>query len=242
MNETMYLLVILTTFIATAVNTITGFGFSIIAVAVFSLGLPVHLSVSLSNMITLALNAILTGLRVRSIRWKYLAIPLAISLVIGFLCICFVGDLSTSLFKRFLGLFLIFLSLYFLFFSEQARIKPTVYNGVLMGALSGLFQGLFGMGGPPMVLYYFSCTGEKEEYMGTLQVHFFITNICMIAFRIYAGLVPVDCGYLFLVSLVPMLFAIRLGSKCFRMLSEETLHKVIYFFIMSCGVYYIVIG
>lgn len=235
-----YIFVILVTFFAVFINTVTGFGFGIISVALFSLIMPTYSAVALISIITVVMGFMLTGFRINHVQWRLLIIPVCLSLTAGFFCIHFGASLPDKIAKRVLGAFLIILSLYFVFFSGRVRIKATPKSGAVMGILSGSFTGLFGIGGPPMVLYYLVCIDEKTKYMATLQMHFLIVNICMLIIRFFYNQLTVECWELFGVAIIPLLAAVYLGTKLFKLLNEKALRRTIYVFMALCGGYYLI--
>ena len=237
-----YILVIFVAFAAVFVNTVTGFGFGIISVALFTLFMPVQTAVALTSMVTVVMGFLLTGLRIKHVQWRLLVIPVLLSLAAGFLCIHFGTDLPQETAKRILGAFLVVLSIYSVFFSDRIKVKATPINGAIMGVLSGTFTGFFGIGGPPMVLYYLVCMEEKTKYMATLQMHFLIVNICMLGIRFFYGQLTVECWELFGISLIPLMAAVFFGTKLFKWLSEKTLRMVIYAFMAVCGGYFLIAG
>ena len=48
----------------------------------------------------------------------------------------------------------ILLALYMYIFQQHIQIKPTFKNALLFCGAGGILGGLFGVGGPPIVLYF----------------------------------------------------------------------------------------
>src|SRR5699024_10521592 len=127
----------------------------------------------------------------RSVLWNLLPIPMASFVVFSTLAIYLSGGQSDALLKKLLGIVLIGMSIYFLFFSAKIKLNPTLLNSILAGGLGGFLNGMFGMGGPPMVVYLLSVSKSNEEYLGTIQTYFAITNLYTIFLRILNGTVTV---------------------------------------------------
>ena len=71
--------------------------------------------------------------------------------------------LPTDLLKKVFGVFLMLLSVYFLVFSSKLKIKATLMSATVCGTLAGILGGLFGIGGPPMVIFFLAALDDKEE-------------------------------------------------------------------------------
>lgn len=230
------------TFVASAVNAVTGFGFGILAVALFSLVMPTIEAVSVTSMVTVLMSGVLVKLNVRHICWKQLLLPLPCALLMSYLCIAVGTNLSEHLLKRILGGALILLSIYFLAFSKRAKVRPTTMNGLLMGSASGALQGLIGAGGPPMVLYFLASTDSKEAYMATLQMYFIVMNLSVVGMRFLRGQITNACWNSFFIALLPMLLGIFWGNKLFKRTAEQKLRIASYGCMAICGLYFLVAG
>ena len=90
------------------------------------------------------------------------------SLVIIPIAVYFSAVVSGKIFKILLGIVLVLLSFYFLFFDSKIKIRPTTVNGVFAGTLSGVLVGLFSTGGPPVVLYLSKATTDNLIYFATV--------------------------------------------------------------------------
>lgn len=219
------------------IQTVTGFGASIIMMLFFPLVLPMLKASALSTMITMYLTT--------SLAWKlrkYTHITALIPpLIVFFLCTTAALQLATMMDARRLsilfGLFLIALAVYFMRFSERIRIKPTPVNAAVCSGLSGLCSGMFGIGGPPMVVYYLSVLGNsKELYLATTQMYFCVGNIYNTAMRIYRGILTLDMLPLFIVGLAGMAAGKRIGLYILHRIDVPTMKKAVYIFLAISGV------
>lgn len=227
---------------ASVINTVTGFGYGILTVALHPFVMPAMTAVTVSGMISVVLSGSIARLEFHNICWKQLFISLPMILIACYLSIYFGGTLSENVIRRILGCVLFVLSLYFLFFNNKVKIRPTVLNGCLMGFLGGALQGLFGMGGPPMALYYLAVSGSKEAYMATLQMYFVLLNLAVNLMRFQRGMITEKCWKYFGILLVPMFLGIWLGSRIFCRLEEEKLRKGSYLCMAFCGIYFLTAG
>jgi len=93
----------------------------------------------------------------------------------------------------FMGLVISVFSLYFIFLED--RLKPRRINKFwtfLIGILSGITSTAFGMGGPPIILYYRFLNPPKAEFRVNLLTIFFITSCIKTPLYIYNGLLNPD--------------------------------------------------
>lgn len=87
---------------------------------------------------------------------------------------------------------------------------------VAIGAVSGLSNGLTGIGGPPVILYYVSGDKEIAGIRANLIVYFAFITAVAVPFFIYAGLVTGETIVRWLVLSPPLLAGIAIGSRLFR--------------------------
>ena len=237
-----YTVVILVSFVAVFVNSITGFGFGILSVIAFSFVMPASSAIYLTSILSVIMCGMLARLHVKHIQWRLLVLPTSFSLAAGFLCIHFAASLPETIIKRMLGAFLLLLSLYFIFFNSHVKIKGTLLNGAAMGALSGTFTGLFSIGGPLIVIYYLLCMDNKNHYMATSQIHFLIITASMLIMRVFYNQITIESLKLSGAALIPILLAAYFGTKLFKSLNEKKVRNVIYLFMAICGSYFLIIG
>ena len=89
----------------------------------------------------------------RDIVWKWIVPTFVSYFIASFFAVKLLSVVGDGSIKKVLGVVLILLSLYFIFFQKKIKIQPTKRNGFIAGALSGALESLFCVGGPPIVLY-----------------------------------------------------------------------------------------
>ena len=152
------------------------------------------------------------------------------------------ASLPQSVIKRLLGVVLVGLSIYFLFFSKRLHLKPTVPNGLLAGVLAGMLNGMFNTGGPPAVLYLIHATADNAAYFATIQAFFAATNVFSTATRAVSGMLTMEILGLATVAAVGWWGGNALGAKIFNKLNAELLRKIIYAGMIVSGVLMIIQG
>ena len=223
-------------------QSVTGFGFAIIMMAIMPLFLPMAHALAISTILSGILNAVILVRCWRDINLKQLWLPV---------CFCLCGStfgtflMATSpspIYKRLLGVFLILLAIWLYFFSEKVRIRPSLASAGIAGIVSGLCGGLFSVNGPPMVLYFISVLEDKKEYLATIQCYFLINNIYLLVIRTLSGLIPSGIALSALWGLGGLLVGSFLGGKVFDKLDGKRLKSFVYLFMAFSGAWIAING
>jgi uncharacterized membrane protein YfcA len=107
-----------------------------------------------------------------------------------------------------LGWFLIAVGLVFLRLPQGGRHQPPAWLGPPTGLVSGLLTGLFGTGGPPVIIWYHLSTADKTLFRGHLMTIFLLMTLVRVPAYAIDGLVtPVR-----LWSALAVLPAVLLGA------------------------------
>lgn len=222
---------------AAFVQRVSGFGFGIFIMTMLPYLMPSYgEATTLSGLLALVTSAIIVGKMHKYIIWRTLLPILITFLIVSWFAIQFVALAGDGLLKRILGVTLILASVWFFFFSEKVHIRPTIPMSVGMGSLSGIMGGLFGMQGPPAVLYFLASTQRKEEYMALAQCYFLIGNFTMTLYRAYNGfLSPIVWTY-WLYGLLAVLIGTWIGSLVFKHIPIQVLRKIIYAYMALSGI------
>ena len=133
-----------------------GFGFGIFIMTALPFLMPSYAeAVTLSGLLSLTSATVVMIQYVKFVTWKRLLPMIGAFVVFSTVAILLLDRIEGPAMRRILGVMLIFLSLYFSFFKEklQRYIKPTPGWLLGTGSVSGVMGGLFGMHGPPIVLY-----------------------------------------------------------------------------------------
>lgn len=193
MSDSSLPLFLIVAFISSTVHSSLGFGFSIIAMIFFSDIFALYAQATAVSGLLSILTSFLGAVRMRRhTRWRvlvpcvagyFLTAPIAIHL-------SGVWDKSSAL--RLLGGMLVLLGIYFIFLGGRIRIRPTLLNGLIAGALSGIGGGFFSIGGPPLAIYFLSSLNDKEQYSGTMLSCITLTALYSAAVRIISGVFTRD--------------------------------------------------
>ena len=233
------LLVSLVILVGAFVQRVSGFGFGIIVMTF----LP-HItgsfpeSTALSALVSLFMTCWVALSLVRFCSWKTLVFPLIGSLALTVPCLLYLKSAADrKILFIILGALLILLSVYFLLLSDRVRFRAHWYSGLIFGSVSGAMNGLFSMGGPPMVIYFLQTSeDDKKVYLATIQMFFLITNIFSTAARaVIGGFFTADILKLLPFGLAAAAAGVFAGKAVFGKLDAKRLKYVIYGFMALSG-------
>ena len=227
--------VFLTPIVAGLIQTVTGFGSGIFMMVFFPMLFPILGASAISSAISLAGTCTLSWHYRKYCKWKLTLIPALIYILVSSGAILLAPYLPTDLLKKVFGVFLMLLSVYFLVFSSKLKIKATLLSATICGTLAGILGGLFGIGGPPMVIYFLAALDSKEEYLGTIQFHFFVTGVYMLFFRIYKGIFTMDMIPYVILGMAGMMIGKKMGTKIVDRINANTMKKLVYAFLGVSG-------
>ncbi len=223
---------------ASFVQRTTGFGFGIFIMTALPFLMPSYAeAVTLSGILSLTSSTVVMLKYLKYVNWKRLLPMLAAFFVMSALAIFTLDRIEGSTMRVILGLILILLSLYFGFFKEklQKLIRPVAGWQIGSGMISGIMGGLFGMQGPPVVLYLINSEPDKNHYMGMIQTYAVLTNLIMLATRAFNGYLTPAVGSTYLYSLGGLAIGVLAGNWAFKRLPEKLFAYIVYAYIGISG-------
>ena len=120
------------------------------------------------------------------------------------------------------GIFLIIVGIYFLRFSDRVKVKDTIPVMFVCSFVSGLCNGIFGIGGPLMVLYYLAACDSMDEYVGNIQCVFLVTDIYCLGLRAQEGIFTTALIGPSVVGIVAILIGQVVASKIVSKIKDES--------------------
>lgn len=223
-------------FLGGIVQGVTGFGAGIVMMMVLPVFFLIPQAAGISTTIGLMLNSLMAYRYRKSINLKKAIIPSTLFLVVSSCSAYFAMCVNQVLIKKIFGAFLIALSIYFIFFSNKEKKPLNLVASLFCIICSGISDGLFGIGGPLMVLYFLNQTEGTEEYLGTIQTFFLVNSIYMSIFRFVNGIIdashllPIACG------MAGIALGQLLASKIVSKIDGQMLRKVTYVMIGISGI------
>ena len=219
-----------------------GFGFNIMFM---SMG-PFFMEYSAAQAIcfsgTLVGNAANFLPRYKKINIKQVIIPAISYCIATYVSIELAMGLETAVLRRMLGIVLVLLAGYFVFFSGKIQIRPTTKNGIIAGIISGVGGGLFAINGPPMAVYYLSAMDDKEEYMATIQAYFFLTSIATLVIKLVTGTFGAFSAIWLAFLAVGVVAGAFIGKKTYSKLRPDVVRLCVYAFMAISGLWIFING
>ena len=198
-------LLIVFTFIAAVVGTLSGFGISTIMIPVLSLFYPLSTTLLFVALIHLCGDIWKIIFFKKGADWKIVAgfgIP---GVVMSYMGASFSLSLPAVSLKRLLGGFLLAYVGY-LFTKQKWRIRRTNITAVLGGSLSGFFAGIFGVGGAVRGAFLSAYDLPKETYLFTAGLIAFFVDVVRIGKYMTGGVLLDKYLTLSLLFLIPVSF------------------------------------
>jgi len=237
MNFAELIPILIFTVLASIVQSTTGFGFAITMMALLPHVMDNYLmATALSGMGALTLSAMVTLRHIRQANFKMILPVLVGYLGTSTVIIPLSKSFSGGVLTKALGILLIVVSIYFIFFNNKIKIKPTFINGIITGIIAGVGVGLFAIGGPPVVIYLLSATDDKDVYRVSSLAYFTLSSIYATGLRVASGIINGQVMMIFAFMLAAIVLGGFIGEKIFNRINADKLKKIIYIFMAFSGV------
>lgn len=237
LSWTAYLFTLLASIGGGFVQATTGFGYGIFVMMFYPLFLSILESSALSQAISLFLLATLTWKYRKHMRIKDVILPACVYLAISTVLISYAKSFDFHMLAIAFACLMIILAVYMLFFSQRIRIKAGPLSAVVCSAISGTASALFGIGGPPMTLYYMTLySGDKYVYLGTLECFFFITTLANNITRLTSGILTPRILLLVIPGVIGQAAGAWIGNRVVSRIPVRLFKYVVYGFLAASGV------
>lgn len=222
------------------VQGVSGFGAGIIAMTV----LPLTYGVVTGSAISVSMGLPFLA----SMVWRYRAhvrparavVPALLFMAVSSMCVLVARSVDAVFLKGALGAFLVALSLYFLFLRNASEgMGMGIVPSIACIVISGACDGLFGIGGPLMVVYYLARTSDKRAYLGTLQLFFLVTTLWGVGFRASQGIILPVVVPVIVIAAAAQLAGQQLANRVVDRLDTAAIRRVTYVLIGFAGLYYV---
>ena len=223
-----FLIVCLILAIAEAVYVLLGFGAGLIAVGTMALLLP-ELKDAVVLLLLVNLPAELWVVRSswQRISWRGVLV-IFIGVVIG-------TPLGTFLLRwgdaRFLlivlGVFLVAVGAVFIFIRDTRERQLPRWVAGPIGVISGVLTGLFGTGGPPLILYYRLQGVDKAAFRGHLMAIFLLMTAVRVPSYAAFGLITEPRLWSALAVLPAVILGALIGNRIHLRIEEDTFRRLV---------------
>lgn len=215
-------------FVAGIVQTITGFGAGVVIMMFLPYFFDLVAAPAINSTICMGLSAGLAWKNRHKLSWRLFGIPLLIYACFGMVCIQLVKGINLDWLGTAFAVFLILLSVYFLFVAKSMTLKPTPAVAFLCSMISGVCGAFFGIGGPLMAIYYSAITHDREEYLGNIQLVFCVSGLLMTLSRVANGIYTPAMLPMSIVGILSVRLGSMAGGRIAEHLSADALRRVVY--------------
>lgn len=236
-----WLLVFLPGLLAGLVQGLTGFGAAIVMMIFLPQLFSIAQSAAVAGVIMAASVLTLVWRNRHHIHLRQIVIPFIIYASVAAYSVHLGQELDVQLLRRLLGALLVALAIYFSLSKRAAtQVYPWWLAGIFM-IISGFFNGLFGIGGPLMALYFLSLADTTADYLGNLQTFFLIDVIYISTVRVLNGILTPVLIPNILIGMVGAVIGTAIAARILPHLPMKTVRRLIYLFIGLSGGYYLFI-
>lgn len=223
-----FLLVSAIVMVAQTIYVLFGFGAGLIAVGSLALVLPdVKDVVVMLLLVNVPAESWVVYRSRDAIDWRG-TLRIAIGVVVGIpvgTAILRVGEPTVILYG--LGAVLVVVGAIFARLPDGHRVSWPRWVAPPVGAVSGILTGLFGTGGPPLIIYYRLSGMAKSAFRGNLMAIFFLKTFIRLPAYVIGGLVTAPRLWSGLALLPAVFLGAYLGNRIHITLAEATFRRLV---------------
>lgn len=217
---------IIVIFLAAIVRGFSGFGFSLLAITALSLVYTTAEIVPSIFMLELAASINLLPSIWKDIHWRSLG-PLTLGCLIATpFGVWLLAHIAPAPMQLALAIFVLTATT-LLWMGYETKTMPGHVASTLAGAASGLSNGAFGIGGPPVILFYFSSPAGAAAGRASLTAFFLATDVIGLANQYLQGLINWNTAYRAATWLPPLLLGIWVGARGFKSVDRKLFRKAV---------------
>jgi uncharacterized membrane protein YfcA len=213
-------------FLAAIVRGFSGFGFSLLAITALSLiYTPAEIVPSIFMMELVASLNLLPSVW-KDVHWRSL-LPLSLGCFIATpIGVWALANVPAPPMQLALSIFVL-VATALLAMNFALKTMPGPVASTAAGAASGLANGAFGIGGPPVVLFYFASPAGNFAGRASIIVFFIFTDAIGLINQSVQGLVTWDTAQRALIFLPLMLFGVWIGAGSFKSVDQALFRKIV---------------
>lgn len=230
-----YMTLILVSLFGAMIQATIGFGFPVFGMIFFPMVFPFDTAVTLCQWAGTLGVAYFCIKYFKSIQWRTLVPFIIPAVLVGVSLTWYSSQVSVQHLKVGLGFVLMGISAMLLLFPNRAQLKPSTATGVSMGVVSGVLNGFFAIGGPPVALYLLPAIGEKIAYIATVNTYFLTFKFFSLPIRLTNGSITREHIGFLIVSLLSMTAGSVIGDRIMRLVPKRLLQVLVYSFVGISG-------
>lgn len=213
-------------FLAAIVRGFSGFGFSLLAITALSLIYPPAEIIPSIFMLELVASANLLPSIWKDIHWKSLG-PLTLGCLIATpIGVWLLAHISPAPMQMALSLFVLAATI-LMWRGFALKSMPGTLASTAAGAASGLANGAFGIGGPPVILFYFASPAGNLAGRASLVAFFLATDVIGLANQSVHGLITMETAIRAALYVPALLAGVWIGARSFKGTDPEKFRKYV---------------
>lgn len=122
-------------------------------------------------------------------------------------------------------------------FSLHIKLKENILTQVIVGALSGVGNGIASIDGPPVVFYLTSINAEQKKFKNILATHFLVIGVIAVIGAIISGLYTTailsDILYFSLFAVIGLVFGMIVSRKLNEVVFQRIVLIILIFLAIS---------
>lgn len=224
-------------FIASLVQGISGFAFSVITLPLFLLFFNYSQSVAMLNVLGLVITFYMSFLYRKDCEWRWIPLGTVASIagdVAGILFLHQVGE--QAFWYPFLGALFIALAIYLLWGEARVHLAPTKRNLVMCAVVAGFLTGVCGIGGPLMAAFLLVATKSKMAYLSTMQIIWIGMMVVDVALRLALGMMNFAMGKLSFWGAFIVIVGLYLAKRFVVRMDPQILRQIVCAVMVITGV------
>ena len=213
---------------AEAVYVLLGFGAGLVAVGALALLLPdLRDGVVLLLLVNLPAEIFVVCSSWREVNWRGVAV-LMVGVAIGIPAGAWaLGWSDAEVLLKALGVVLVIVGTGFLLVPAHRVVRWPGWVAGPVGLSSGLLTGLFGTGGPPLVMYYQLSGADKAAFRGNLMAIFLLMTFIRVPSYVGMGLITAERLWSSLAVLPAVLAGAWIGNRLHLRIEEATFRRLV---------------
>ncbi len=231
----LYAFVFLIMFAAGSIQGACGFGAGLIGMSLLPLLFDYKAALPIMFIGAAAISLRLVLVTYRDVDWKLFLVPTLFSILGRVIGLLVFKNFSSNALNIILGVLIVLISLFQMFWGYRLRIRPSVPNSMIAGTLSGILGGLASASGPPLVVYYMNAKLDKSTYIATIQASFFIGALFSIGLLASTGGYTLSSLGYGAVAAAGIVGGSVVGFRLFHKMNRDVLHKTINLVLLAMG-------
>lgn len=219
-------------FLAAIVRGYSGFGFSLLAITSLSLIFPPAQVIPAIFMLEIAASLHMLPAIWRDVHWRSLVFLLAGTILGTPVGVNLLATVPAAPMTLALAIFVLVATI-LLWRGFALKSMPNGPATLAVGAATGIANGAFGIGGPPVILFYFASPAGHAAGRASLVAFFILTDVTGLIFLAREGLVTKDSGVLALAFLPALAAGVWLGARSFQTADPARFRKFV-LIILAC--------